>query len=739
MASGQREAAEARTVGELRNRNFGPELQRDRIMSNQYTMRISRLTVDNLGIKLYDKVSAVIAEMISNSYDADATKVSIYAPMNKYLATKSAGEITDQGFQIVIEDNGIGMTPDEMQSFFLVVGAERRDDPSRGDLSRKHRRKVMGRKGIGKLAPFGICKIIEVLSSGGNRVAREVDGTIENGYLTSHVILNYDDIRSDSDNTADPYPAVTGEFDGTLQACSGTKITLAQFNRRKVGDIDTLARQIAQRFGISSENWEVKLHDNTKLPECPDYSKVIGSFDVETMDNTRITFTSDEVIGPNGNPLPELKPGFHHDEDFYPVEGWVAYSKRPYKDDLMAGVRIYCRGKIAAQTAVFGRNAGFTGEYGIRSYLVGELRADWLDAQSDLIQTDRRDILWSDELGVAFQNWGQSVVRCMGKLARDPERRTTMETFLKTGNVTQRVRDAYPHEDLDPIRERAMDLTRMFGRAVKASEAENKKVVDELVNLSISLAPHVTLDNKLNDAANDKDSPIATLGAILRTARLAELSSFGSIAEKRVQVIDRLEKLTDQPKTRETGSEGLQDLIEAAPWLVNPEWTPVTANQSLRTLKTEFQKFYEENTGEKLNLTDFSHPTVRPDFILSSQEGVVEIIEIKRPEHSLTGTELDRIGRYYENMENFLDHPDNEKIRKVFADFHITLVCDKLGLQGTHKLAFEGLVQREKLTHVTWGAFLLRTKAAHRDFLREARKQRRLVMQQPTVRDAKDA
>ena len=129
-------------------------------MANEYTMRISRLTVDKLGVKLYDKVSAVIAELISNSYDADATRVTVRAPMGNYLASKAGGSISDKGFEITIEDDGTGMTPDEMQNFFLVVGAERRADPRRGATSRIHHRKVMGRKGVGKLAPFGICKKI---------------------------------------------------------------------------------------------------------------------------------------------------------------------------------------------------------------------------------------------------------------------------------------------------------------------------------------------------------------------------------------------------------------------------------------------------------------------------------------------------------------------------------------------------------------------------------------------------
>jgi len=45
-------------------------------------MKISRLTVDKLGVKLYDRVSAVIAELVANSYDADATKVTIHRGAN---------------------------------------------------------------------------------------------------------------------------------------------------------------------------------------------------------------------------------------------------------------------------------------------------------------------------------------------------------------------------------------------------------------------------------------------------------------------------------------------------------------------------------------------------------------------------------------------------------------------------------------------------------------------------------
>ena len=131
-------------------------------MTNEYKMTISWLTVDNLGIKLYDKVSAVIAELVSNSYDADATEVIIEAPLGRYLTTK-ADKGDDHNYEIKVIDNGMGMMPGEINDCYLRVGAERRieEGRNRGDISPTYGRKVMGCKGVGKLAPFGICEEID--------------------------------------------------------------------------------------------------------------------------------------------------------------------------------------------------------------------------------------------------------------------------------------------------------------------------------------------------------------------------------------------------------------------------------------------------------------------------------------------------------------------------------------------------------------------------------------------------
>jgi len=119
-----------------------------------YEMRVSRLTIDKLGVKLYDKVSAVVAELVANAYDADAESVVVEVPLGVELASKGVAKgdaPIDKGFEIVVRDDGHGMTPAEAQDLFLVVGTDRRVRPNDGPTSRTKVRAVMGRKGIGKL------------------------------------------------------------------------------------------------------------------------------------------------------------------------------------------------------------------------------------------------------------------------------------------------------------------------------------------------------------------------------------------------------------------------------------------------------------------------------------------------------------------------------------------------------------------------------------------------------------
>ncbi len=77
-------------------------------------MRFDPNTIEHLGVKMYSQIPRAIAELIANSYDADAKKVSIYLFED------------EESKKIVVEDDGAGMTFDEINDEFLVIGRNRR-------------------------------------------------------------------------------------------------------------------------------------------------------------------------------------------------------------------------------------------------------------------------------------------------------------------------------------------------------------------------------------------------------------------------------------------------------------------------------------------------------------------------------------------------------------------------------------------------------------------------------------
>ena len=113
-----------------------------------FRMTIDLNVLNHLGINLYSNNPAVLAEAVANAWDADAENVDV--------------TIDAASGRVVIEDDGHGMSSDDINAKFLRVGRRRRDDEP---LTTKHRRPVMGRKGIGKLSLFSIADTIEVQSA----------------------------------------------------------------------------------------------------------------------------------------------------------------------------------------------------------------------------------------------------------------------------------------------------------------------------------------------------------------------------------------------------------------------------------------------------------------------------------------------------------------------------------------------------------------------------------------------
>ena len=667
----------------------------------EYTVRISRRTVDKLGVKLYDKVSAVVAELVANGYDADAEEVTVRLPLATALATRKRGGVVDRGFTVEVTDDGHGMTPAEAQAYFLDVGRDRREHTGQGGKSRGKKRPVMGRKGIGKLAPFGICKQIEVESAGGPEM--------EKGYLVSHFFLDYDDIVADSDQ---PLELEKGEHDRTYAASSGTTIRLRDFQLKRVPDLETFTRQMAARFAFAQADFELVVEDTrTQKPTKP---VPVKHLDVPLLDGTRLDLSD--------HPVRVLhEEGDETEEEVLPVRGWLGLAKDAYKNEEMAGVRIYARGKIVATTRDFEQPAGYTGEFTVRSYLVGEVHAEWLDRDDgeDLVRSDRQGIIWDSEYGRALRDWGGALLKEVGKASRAPRRKRVRDLFLKVSDFPTRAAERFADAEVQEV---AVDMAKKLGALAAEDELQDEEYVEDLVQIVLAVAPHKALIEALqafSAAASGEVPTMDSLLALFGKARIAELTSYSQVAAERVRTIGKLEEIL---YGEGFGEADLQRLIEKSRWLIEPTWTPISEDQSLKTFKKSFEHFWKTKYPDEdqvilgTGLDDYS--TKRPDFTLVEVGQVLHVVEIKARGHAFANADFDRLYRYVDAFERFFEA--NSSIAKNFArGWQIELVVDSVNLTDVkNRGLYKSVVEKKQVVQISWDDFLDRAKRAHEVFLK---------------------
>ena len=95
-----------------------------------------------IGEKLYSQRIDFIRELVNNAYDADATMVTI----------------TTSSKRITIEDNGNGMTQNNLEQYFTIGSTEKQKNP----YSPKLKRRRIGEFGIGKFAALAAAEEFEL-------------------------------------------------------------------------------------------------------------------------------------------------------------------------------------------------------------------------------------------------------------------------------------------------------------------------------------------------------------------------------------------------------------------------------------------------------------------------------------------------------------------------------------------------------------------------------------------------
>ena len=479
--------------------------------------------------------------------------------------------------------------------------------------------------------------------------------------------------------------------DGDYANSTGTKIILRYFDRRRVPTGEELDRQLAARFGLSQQNWRVTLKNSANANE----SIELGTLKIDLMEGTRID-VDNRPVGLDGQHLP--------------VSGWVAYAKDPYKDEVMAGVRLYARGKIVAQTRDFDIRTGFTGEFKMRSYLTGEITAEWLDEDDDLIRTDRQDIIWHTEIGNALREWGQDLLKELARKSETSAGKRVWDIFLEESQLIQRLNASLPTSDR-AVRDSVVGVARSLVTRADRDSVKNPQFIERVVRLAYSVGPHRDLIDTLHEVASGAHDSSSVILDLFEKIRVVEMYSLGQVAQGRVDSIQQLRELISDPSSDEPQ---LQKLVENAPWMLFPDWTPLSFNQTLASTRSNFESWYLANRGREISTSTINNPSKRPDFVMLNHGVRLEVVEIKRPRHSLTNQEFSRAFGYLSAMREFVD--SSPAVRESFTNVRLTIVCDLLNIGDIERNVIR---TDQNVIHRTWHDLLESTSRSHQDFLNE--------------------
>ena len=344
-----------------------------------FEFEFSLEVLNHLGRGLYRSFATVIAEAVSNAWDAEAKEV----------------KVTINGTGLIVEDNGKGMDANDFRNKFLKVGYSRRQDKNN-----KSKRNVIGRKGIGKLAMLSISEKVTIVSK--KHRSEITGGKINNPKLD-------EEIRKDGkytlDNLSDQEKVKL--FGNSRTKKTGTKIFFEKIKTNLNGE-DIIRKYLATQFNFI---FSIKKGDSFTIKVN---NKPVSTKDLQELnDNTQFIWyvgKKDKRFGDRFKNLDKEKvienTSFVFEGKTIEIKGFIASVKksgqlllRGSKGDFKASVNLFTNGRLR-QESLFEEIAKKTLT---EEYLYGEIHVDGFeDSKNDRFTSSREGIIKDDPLYQKF-------------------------------------------------------------------------------------------------------------------------------------------------------------------------------------------------------------------------------------------------------------------------------------------------------------------------------------------------
>jgi|GEM_PF-286312 hypothetical protein len=551
--------------------------------------------IEQLGEKLYTNLPPILAEYISNSYDADATEVII----DIHELSKNPYNYT-----IEIKDNGagIGENSEIIEEKFLSFGRKKRIKEGRR-VSEKFKRLYHGKKGVGKLAGFGCGRAL---------IIDTIKNSVQNKFK-----IDLDKIEENIKNNIKEYSPEEIIKDKKIEkASSYTKIILERHTRKSKIDLGELANSIVQRLQIF-DNSEKENKFVCKINYISSENNILNTISLENkMYFKHIIVNTEEDIKWDIRDIlntSEFDGVLSEEEKKFIIDNKINAefytSKTPLQNK--AGIIVYCRNKLAEEKTFFvdRENDRFY------SYLYGKIDADFIDEDDyqDHISTARININW-EKVDPIFKLAMQKIIKKLQNSWRKKKQENKenelknkfnidLNNLVLTDNKAENligIQFAKKIADLEDItseqlKDYIVDLENMF------KFKTFKDIITEIVSSDISsLREDQILD-------------------YLKKWNVVEYSEYSKISVARLEALKVFEKMIEN---QESETKKIQPFLEKWPWLLDPR---ITDFQRERTYEDLLKKEYNESS---LNEDDSNR---RIDFYCTSGNGTIFIIELKRP------------------------------------------------------------------------------------------------------------
>lgn len=611
---------------------------------SHFPLRIQGGMLEALGINMYSTIGKCLVEFVANAYDSEAKNVTITIPFDEIQTAREkvkadAKEEVKQKLRdaytalltplpedvsIVIEDDGHGMSPRDVEKKFLPINRKRRLDDETGEetvlKSETGKRNVMGRKGLGKLAGFGAATKVVI------RTKRK-DETFATTFTLDDGSIRHAENLGEVQIPASYEEGLEADDHGTRITLTGLKSDAVRYT------VETIASAIREAFfGIEPADLTVVINEGAVEPEKPEFAFTYPPG--ATIDE----LAEAEVVVDEVTSLPIRYVVGFHDQGKH-----LATSKR--------GARIYCNDRLAAGPSLFGLPTGMH-NFHSQSYMECIVRADELDRHGiDLVNTNRTQLREDNEIVSALITFIEEAMRKAlaahakwkeDKVDDDIEQSQTAKTVMRFTDV---------------LEGRARATAKQLIRKLAVQHGADSPEFAELAPLVAQSVNAGEVLIRLSELGHDPKSLQVIATNLVELADIEKSDALKNYRGKRNGINALLKLIIDGESKEMWKRKGIEkqlhQLFKEQPWLIRPEYSRYfTSDQNLAHVSTAIAAHLK--VDEQIEKLD---DDTRPDLVfVMSDSGAphrINVVELKSPSLPLTNDHLTQLEGYISKVERY--------------------------------------------------------------------------------------